>query len=246
MKNTIPCIIIDDDQTAIDVISDHIAEMPRLKIQKTYTKPVLALGEMIEEHTSQLIFMDIDMPAMSGIGLAESLKCLPHNIIFTTSYPEYALEAFKVRAKHYLLKPFNLGDFAKVVNEVIFENYDTKTLEREEDDAFYFRTDLERGKLTKVMKQEIVYIQGSNNHVHIYTMTEDYSVYMTTREMVERLSDKKEFFRVHKSYILNSTFVKRIKGNTIDLGKYQVLMTPVYNAEFMAYIERNTLTTKRT
>lgn len=245
MKNAISCIIIDDDPTAVEILKDHISAMPRLKIEQIYTKPIEALNNISQCNCKYLIFMDIDMPAMSGIKLANSLKHRSHNIIFTTSYPDYALEAFKVRAKHYLLKSFNISDFAEVVNEVITEYYDSQHLESENDLAFFLRTNGERGKLTKVLKADMIYLQGSNNHVHIYTSDHNYSVYMTIKEMEEKLSDNKQFYRVHKSYIINTRFVKEINGHKIDLGKYQVLMTPQYKEAFMEYVNRNILISKR-
>ncbi|MFD2584575.1 LytR/AlgR family response regulator transcription factor [Pedobacter vanadiisoli] len=245
MKHSISCIIIDDDPTAINILQDHIAEMPRLKIHRTFTKPVEALSEISAESNKQLIFLDIDMPAISGLRLADILKPKSHNIIFTTSYPEFALDAFKVRAKHYLLKPFNIGDFAEVVNEVLSEYYDAQSLVRENEEAFFLRTNGERGRLTKVLKKDIIYLQGSNNHVHIYTPTNDYSVYMTIKEMEEKLRENEHFYRVHKSYMINTSFVKEINGHKIDLGKYEVLMTPQYKEAFMNYIESQTLISKR-
>ncbi|MBO9672230.1 MAG: response regulator transcription factor [Sphingobacteriaceae bacterium] len=245
MKHSISCIIIDDDPTAINILQDHIAEMPRLKIHRTFTKPVEALSEISAESNKQLIFLDIDMPAISGLRLADILKPKSHNIIFTTSHPEFALDAFKVRAKHYLLKPFNIGDFAEVVNEVLSEYYDAQSLVRENEEAFFLRTNGERGRLTKVLKKDIIYLQGSNNHVHIYTPTNDYSVYMTIKEMEEKLRENEHFYRVHKSYMINTTFVKEINGHKIDLGKYEVLMTPQYKEAFMNYIESQTLISKR-
>jgi two-component system LytT family response regulator len=237
MKNSISCIIIDDDQTAINILKDHIAEMPRLKVHRTYTKPVEALSEISSEKNRHLIFMDIDMPAMSGIKLADNLKHGPHKVIFTTSYPDYAIEAFKVRAKHYLLKPFDIGDFAEVVNEVITEYYDSQSLVNEDEQAFFLRTNGERGRLTKVLKKDIIYLQGSNNHVHIYTPT--------IKEMEERLTENGHFYRVHKSYMINTLFLKEINGHKIDLGKYQVLMSPQYKSAFMEYVDQNILISKR-
>jgi len=245
MKDSISCIIIDDDESAINILKDYIAEIPRLKVYKTYTKPVEALSEISNESSRQLIFMDIDMPAMSGIRLADNLKRSEHKVIFTTSYPDYAIEAFKVRAKHYLLKPFNICDFAEVVNQVITEYYDSQDLMMEDGQAFFLRTNGERGKLTKVLKKDIIYLQGSNNHVHIYTQNNNYSVYMTIKEMEEKLSENPNFYRVHKSYIINTEFVREINGHKIDLGKYEVIMTPQYKTSFMEYVGRGTLISKR-
>lgn len=245
MKNPISCIFIDDELTAINILEDFASEMPRLKVHRTFTNPVEALSEISVEPDRQLIFMDIDMPSMTGLRLADNLKHSPHKIIFTTSHAEHAIAAFKVRAKHYLLKPFNIGDFAEVVNEVISEYYDSQILVRGNRKAFFLRTNGERGKLIKVLKKDIIYLQGSNNHVHIYTPENDYSVYMTIKEMEELLSCDAYFYRVHKSYIINTRFVQEINGHTIDLGKYEVLMTPQYKQAFMDEVSKDILISKR-
>ncbi|WP_316760083.1 LytTR family DNA-binding domain-containing protein [Pedobacter aquatilis] len=245
MDTITPCIILDNDTSAIEIIMDHISEFPRLKLNKTFTKPAAALTEISMEKQRQLIFMDIDMPKLSGLDVADGLKDLPHNIIFTTSYPEYAIEAFKVRAKHFLLKPFNLQEFARVVIDVIKEYYSSAKLEHYDHEAFYFRANGERSELTKLLKSDIVYFQGSNNHVHIYTPTDDFSVYMTLKELEDKILENSRFYRVHKSYIVNTDFVKKITGNKINLGKYEVLMASHYKKDFIAYVERNLLRSKR-
>jgi len=246
MNNLIPCIIIDDDLSAIGILKEFISEFPRLNLEKTYTKPVAALNDISLLQESHLIFMDIDMPNLSGIGLADNLKDQHHNIIFTTCYPQYAIGAFKVRAKHYLLKPFNLAEFARVVNDVLKECYASHTFEKESRDAFFFRASDDKGRVIKVLKKDVMFLQGSNNHVHLYTDVEDYSIYLTIKEMQEKLKHNPTFYRVHKSYIINSDFVKKIEGNKIDLGKYEVLMASHYKAAFSSYVEQNFLSTKRT
>lgn len=246
MNNTIPCIIIDDDQSAIDTLQECISAFPRLRLALTYTKSVSALNDITMLKQSHIIFTDIDMPHLSGINLAENLKGESHNIIFITSYPQYAIEAFKVRAKHYLLKPFDLSEFAKVVNDVLKECYSSHNFEGDSEDVFYFRKSSDKSTILTIPKNEIIYIQGSNNHIHLYTPTENHSVYMTIKAMEEKLKYNTSFFRVHKSYIINSAFVKKIEGNKINLGKYEVLMAAHYKAAFIKFIEDRFLLSSRT
>jgi len=245
MTNQIRCTIVDDDQYAISILEKHITEIPELTVHRTFTRPVEALGAINSYQDNHLIFMDIDMPGMSGMRLAENLRNTSHNIIFTTSYQEYALDAIKVRAKHYLLKPFGLDDLAEVVNIVIRECYDHKNYDSEDDTAFFFRTDKEPGKLKRVEKGEIMYIQGANHHIHIYTPTENFSVYMPLGVIEKLLGKNREFYRVHKSYLLNADHVKNIEGNKISLGKYEVLMTSSFKKDFVSYVERHTPRTKQ-
>jgi two-component system LytT family response regulator len=245
MKNTVPCIIVDDEAGAIRTISDYVGQMPRLALIKTYTNPLEALAEMSVQSTPHLIYCDIDMPGFSGMNLAESLRNTPHHIIFTTSYPDYALDAFGLRVRNYLLKPFDLPKFVKETEVVLKEFFTPLALESETEDSFFLRTGSEKTELTRVIKNEIAYVQGANNHIHIYTQQENYSVYMTFTEMEERLSSTANFYRIQRSYIINSSHVKSISGNMVNIGKYNVIMSPNYNALFMDWVNRIWLKTKR-
>jgi two-component system LytT family response regulator len=168
MKNIIPCIIVDDEHGALRTIGDYIGQMPRLELKKAYTDPLEALAEMSQQRIPHLIYSDIDMPAFTGINLAESLRDSPHHIIFTTSYPDYALDAYGLRVRNYLLKPFNLPEFAKGTEVVLKEFFSPLKLESETEDSFLLRTEREKTTLTRVLKEDIAYIQGANNHIHIY------------------------------------------------------------------------------
>lgn len=245
MRNTVPSIIVDDETGAIRTISDYVGQMPRLALIKTYTNPLEALAEMSLAGTPHLIYCDVDMPAFSGINLAESLRDTPHHIIFTTSYPDYALDAYGLRVRNYLLKPFDLPKFVKETEVVLKEFFTPLSLERETEDSFFLRISNEKTELVRVMKNEIAYIQGANNHIHIYTQTENYSVYMTFTEIEERLSGSVNFYRIQRSYIINSSHVQSISGNKVHIGKYEVLMSPNYNALFMDWVNRIWLKTKR-
>lgn len=245
MTSAINCFIIDDDQGAISILEDQLSGYPRLKVHSTYTKPVDALNKITMEKPGSIIFMDIDMPLMSGIRLAETLRSRSHHVIFTTSYPHYAIQAFKVRARHYLLKPYGPDELAEVVNDVLEEYYNPHQMDSITDDAFFIRTSNDRRLLRKILISDIIYLQGANNHVHFYLPEEDFSVFMTLKEMEDILQENPYFFRVHKSYIINRSFMKQVIGNTVDLGKYKVLMTLPYKKNFMEYVARNTLVSKR-
>jgi len=243
MKNIINCVIIDDDPFAIKVIANHIGEIPRLRVLQTYTNPIQALSEINTlKNKPDLIFLDIDMPGLSGITFAESVRHSFPNIIFTTSFSEYAIKAFELRIKHYLLKPIDLETFCQKVYIVLFECFDNPF--DEDNDAFYLRVE-ERGFRVKVLKGDIIYIQAAGNHLHIFTPETHYTIYYSLGEMAQKLIGNTNFFRVHKSYIINTNFVHSIQGNTIHLQKYDVLMTAPFKADFVRYLEDNTLLFKR-
>lgn len=240
----IPTVIVDDDLSSINILLDHISEIPILRLPKIFTEPIEALTSLAHEKEGHLIFLDINMPGVSGITLAENLKYTSHKIIFTTCFPEYALQAIKVRAKEYLLKPFDLQELVTAVIIVINESYN-KTQNHPLSNLLIFRTEKEPGKLIAIPKDDIVYVQGSNNHVHIYTNDDDYSVYLTLKELKDRLKNDSQFYRVHKSFMLNSNYLKNINGNKINLGKYDVLMSEQYKADFITDVKRILITSSR-
>ncbi|WP_421943326.1 LytR/AlgR family response regulator transcription factor [Pedobacter sp.] len=237
MKNVITCVIVDDDSFAIKVICDHIEKLPRLKVLKTYQSSLDALAG-INALGADLVFLDIDMPGLSGLSLASAIRHSTPNIIFTTAFTEYALKAFDLRAKHYLLKPIEFVRFAQEVNTVIKECFDNPL--DEDNQAFYVRNG-ERGNRVKVLKGDIIYFQGAGNYLHIFTPTEHYTIYYALKDMERKLSQNLNFYRVHKSYIINTDFIKSIQGNTIHLQKYDVLMTAPFKEDFIRYLEDNTL-----
>ncbi|MGO4875041.1 LytR/AlgR family response regulator transcription factor [Pedobacter psychrotolerans] len=245
MEKTIPCLIIDDESGAINTLNDYITELPGISLKGTYTKAITALAALIRETVPHLVYLDIDMPGMSGITLVKSLKDSPHHIIFTTSHPDYAIEAFDLRVRHYLLKPFDLSEFAQKTNVVIQEYFQPHRIDAETDEAFMLRKNPETKRLIKVLKRDIIYIQGANNHIHFYTTGGDYSVYMTFTEIEERLANDLKFYRVQRSYIINSDQLDEVEGNTLYLKGYQVIMSPNYNASFMDWFKQVYLKTRR-
>ena len=245
MTQTIPCLIVDDETGAINTLTDYISELPNLGLQKTFTKPLAALAEISREKVPHLIYLDIDMPGMSGITLANSLKNMPHHVIFTTSHPDYAIKAFDIRARHYLLKPFDLSEFADKTTVVVNEYFQPHHLDIETDDAFLLRKEPDSKRLVKVLKKNIIYIQGANNHIHFFTTHGDYSVYMTFKEITQRLLTDPNFFIVQRSYIINRQQLDEVEGNTLYLKDYQVPMSPNYSQSFLNWYHQAYLKTSR-
>lgn len=245
MTNSINCIVIDDDPYAIELITAYIGELPNLKLKQSYLKPLDALPELMVKSEPTLVFLDIDMPNFSGIQLAEELKNTNCHVIFTTGHSKYAVEAFEVRAKHFLTKPMELSKFVKVVNQVIAEFSESDTSFRETADAYYIRTG-ERSKLTRVLKRDIIYIQGAINYVDFFLEKKRHTVYMTLKEMAARLNKDSKFYQVHKSYIINADYIDTIVGNTIHLySNHSVTMAGKYRDAFLAYLDQHTLISDR-
>lgn len=246
MNNILNCVIVDDDHDAVEVLRDYISQFPALSLTQVYMSPIVALTEVGVSDHIDLLFLDIDMPGISGVELAERLKDRVRHIIFATAHREYAMTSYDLLVKYYLLKPFDFVRFASVISDVIYSSYANPRAEHPSvsDDDLYLRTG-EKGRITRVLKSDILYIQAASNYVSVLLQNMLYTTYMTLTEMTEILKTDSRFFRVHKSYIINKDHVKLVAGNTIDLGKYQVPMSTQYKNAFTSYLGKKTLTSKR-
>ncbi|WP_025142148.1 LytR/AlgR family response regulator transcription factor [Pedobacter jeongneungensis] len=244
MKKTYNCAIVDDDWSAIRLLTDHIGEFPNLNVTKTFTKPIEALAELSIDQNIDLIFLDIDMPGLSGIQVAENLRDISPNIIFTTAHDRYALQAFDVRAKDFLLKPIELETFTKVVNRVLKECFVKKLSRFSYDDLAFFRPG-RRGVVDRIDLSAITHFKGAGNYVDIFTKDERFTIYMTIQEISDILTADDKFFRVHKSYLINGSYVTRIVGNIVYLGKHPIPMTSPYKARFCDFVGEKIWVSKR-
>ena len=242
MKSKTRCVIIDDEQHAITLLTHYISSMPNLELYKTYRNPLLALSEISKDDDVDIIFLDIEMPDINGLELAIQLRGKTQAIIFISAYDKYALQAFDGRANRYLIKPIKLATFTQTVISVI-ENELDKCSHPGSDIAF-FKTG-ERGKLSRVNKQEILYFESARNYVNMVTSEKGTLVYLTLKE-IEKIFRKDLFCRVHRSHVINVTKIQKIVGNTINLGEgVQVQMGNAYKAELLKFLEDRTFLTGR-
>lgn len=202
------------------------------------------MAELSIQKNIDLIFLDIDMPGLSGMQVAENLRDSSPNIIFTTAHDHYALQAFDVRAKDYLLKPIDLVTFTKVVTRVLNECF-TKTLSKFcYEDLAFFRSG-NRGVVDRIYLSAITYFKGAGNYVDIFTIDERFTIYMTIKEMSKILTADDKFFRVHRSYLINGSYVTRVVGNVIYLGKHPIPMSNPYKSRFCDFIGEKIWVSKR-
>lgn len=241
MKNKVRCVIIDDEKHAISLLKTYIGSMPNLELFKTFNNPLEALSGITADDDIDIIFLDIEMPHLSGIELAKTLRPKARSIIFTSAYNR-SLEAFEVRANHYLLKPLNLAKFTQTVMGII-DNELSKT-DGQGKNIKFFKTG-EKGKLSRIDKQDILYFESAKNYVSMVTADKKELVYLTLKE-VEKIFCKDLFYRVHRSHVINADKIQKIVGNTINLGQgYQVQMGGTYKSGILKFLEEKTLLTGR-
>lgn len=213
----IECLIVDDEQSAIEVLKHHINKVSYLNLVAT-TRSALEAIEILSTSKIDLIFVDINMPEMSGIDLIKSLE-VRYQIIITTAHPQYALEGYELDITDYLLKPVSLPRFVKAVQKAsgnIAAHAARQTTDLDvHDDHVYVRAET-KGKLIKIMFSEIDFIESVRNYIAIHRNGEKIMVLMGLKAMEERLPFPK-FLRVHRSYIVNTEKIKAVTSGHLSL-----------------------------
>ncbi len=235
----ISCIIVDDEQHAIDVLAHFVNQTPLLTLKGTTTDPLEAL-QLINREQVDLIFLDIQMPHISGIDFIKAIngRC---KVILTTAYSEFAAEGFDLEVVDYLLKPIPLPRFLKAVQRAAAILAKTTIPETEADDYIFVKTE-SKGKMLKINLADIDYIEGMKNYVAIHTGDTKTLALLNMKDLEDRLQGK-YFMRVHRSYIIAIGKITMIEGNRIVLKKGQeILLGDSYRTAFLEAMKGKLMT----
>ena len=228
----ISCIIIDDEPLARKGLKEYIAEVDFLDLNGEYNEPLKAVKQ-ITDGSIQLIFLDIQMPRITGLDFLKSIK-QPPPVIFTTAYPQYALEGFELNALDYLVKPVSFDRFLKAVLKVK-EFYEVrqknKSVPQASEEYFFIKAD---NKLVRILHDEILFIEALQNYIAVHTVFRKYITYLTFKSIEEYLPENR-FIKTHKSYIVSASKIDNIEGNVISIGSHQV---PISRTSREEVIER--------
>jgi two-component system, LytTR family, response regulator len=234
----INCIIVDDEQHAIDILVHYVKQTPHLNLTATTTNPIEAL-QIVATQNVDLIFLDIQMPELSGMDFIKAINGKA-KVILTTAYSEFALESYELDVVDYLLKPVRLPRFLQAVQKAIKETEEQVEENHvpigPEDDYIFVKTE-SKGKLLKINLGDIDYIEGMKNYVAIFCGGKKTLVYTSMKDLEERLS-KKQFIRVHKSFIIPIAKITGIEGNLLRLKNVaaEILIGDNYKADLMEII----------
>lgn len=237
-------IIVDDEPLALDVLETYIEKIPELNLVQRCSN-ALEANEALKNHDIDLMFLDIQMPQLTGTDFLKTLS-KPPLVIFTTAYANYALEGFELNAVDYLLKPISLERFIKAVNKAL-EQLD---LQRKDNvvavteagpDFIFVKADK---KLIKIKYDDIVYIEGLKDYV-IIRMANSRVVTLQTMKSLEEKLPVAQFKRIHRSYIVNLDKIKAVLGNMVEvMEKGQAKHLPVgknYRDDLLDIINKNRL-----
>jgi DNA-binding LytR/AlgR family response regulator len=232
----INCIIVDDEQHAIDILDHYVKQTPHLQLVASFTNPIEALL-LLGRQKIDLVFLDIQMPELSGIDFIKTIQG-KSKVILTTAYSEFALEGYDLYVVDYLMKPIRLPRFLAAVQKAV-QQLNTGheiTSATAEDDYIFVKTE-SKGKLLKINLADIDFIESMKNYMVIHRGGQKTMVYTSMKELEERLP-KKQFLRVHKSFIIPVSRITGIEGNLLRLKNVttEILIGENYKAELMEII----------
>lgn len=224
------CIVVDDSKIARESIKLLINQFSFLKLVKECENPVEAF-EYLKKEPVDLIFLDVEMPGMSGIDLIKNLDKHPI-IILVTSKMEYAVEAFELNVADYLIKPVHLSRFMVAVTKAreLFENKDQKQVINENNKEYIFVRS--GGLLIKIKLENIQYIQAIGDYVNIFTSDKRHTVHITLKNIEEKLPPEK-FFRLHRSYLVALSHIDNIEENSAYTGKHPLPIAGQFKKELL-------------
>jgi len=233
-------IAIDDEPLALKLVSDYISKTPFLELIGTFDNPLDAI-DFLSNQMADLIFVDIQMPDLSGIEFTRSLENAP-KIVFTTAYEKYALEGFKLNAIDYLLKPFSYEEFlkaaAKARKQAELEANSLPTAEI--NNQFLFLKS--EYKIRRINFDDILYIEGLKDYIKVYTMGDEKPVLsLNSIKSLEQKLPEEKFMRVHRSFIVNLDRIETIERSRIIFGKTYIPVSDQYKDKFQEYLDKNFL-----
>ncbi|PVY43108.1 LytR/AlgR family response regulator transcription factor [Pontibacter virosus] len=238
------CLIVDDEPLALDVLETFVERLDNLELVCRCNNAVEAYNCLQNEHID-LMFLDIQMPKLTGIDFLKSIPN-PPRVIFTTAYRDYALDSYELNAVDYLLKPISFDRFLKAVAKVTpVENKGIATsaapinhAEPDYKDAFiYLKADK---KMVKVMLADILYIESLKDYIRVKTDTKEIISYQKISFLEEKLPTDK-FLRIHRSFIISLDKVQAFSATAVDVGKTEIPIGRLYKNDVLQVLGQNNL-----
>lgn len=241
------CIVIDDDIHAVNGIISYINALANIQLIKSYTDPLLALNEITAGEAVDIIFMDVDMPLISGLELSKVIRHKTDKLIFTTSHSKYAYEAFEMYASAYLLKPYTFARFAETINMLFPKRPATPNINlKQEDDYFFVRNKNDNNNLIKVRYPDIVAVESLQNYVRIFTLNETIVAYIALSEIKVILLNYANFAQAHRSFIIAKNYIEKVEGHTLKMvNNLTINIGSNYRDSIQDYIREKTIKTNR-
>lgn len=225
------CMIVDDEDISRKVVEHFVEQTDGLTIKHLCNNPIDAINILKKDTSIDILFLDVEMPEMTGLELIEALKSTNLCIVLITSKMEYAVEAFEYNVTDYITKPINYTRFLKAVDRVKEqqsqqdeENNDTEL------SALFVKTDY---KIVKIELGNISYIEALSDYVIIYASDKKFIVHSTMKGIEKKLEPAKNFLRVHRSYIVNKQHIESIQDLYVEIGGKSIPIGRSYKNNFI-------------
>jgi len=218
MVDKITCIIIEDEAPAAEILESYIAKVDFMVLRKSFGNITQALP-LLNAEEIDLIFLDINLPGISGLSFAKTLNNSA-GVIFTTAFPDYAVEGFELDAIDYLLKPISFERFIKAINKflkakAIEKRIENNVIEKEERAFIVIKSDR---RMVKIFLDDILYFEAQKNYLNIVTPIETYRTYQSISDMEEKIPAQL-FLRVHRSFIVSLNKIIGYSGSSIEISE---------------------------
>lgn len=235
----ITCIIVDDEPMALNLVESYVDKTPFLVLKNKFSSAIEAL-EFIKVEQVDLLFLDIQMPDLTGI---EFSKMLPKDtrIIFTTAFDQYALEGFKVDALDYLLKPFDYAEFLEAANKAstwfnLVRGTEQSAITKEKEFLF-----VKSGyKQVRIKLEDVLYFEGLKDYIKIWLKDNPKPILtlMSLKSLEEELSDT-QFMRVHRSFIVSLKNIEVIERSQIIINNQRITLSEQFKSKFLEFVNKN-------
>jgi DNA-binding LytR/AlgR family response regulator len=237
MSKTIHCLIVDDEPVAREIMEVHLSKIEAVKIEGSCKNAIEAFN-ILNRKKIDLIFLDINMPEISGLSLAKSVN-KEVKIIFTTAYREYAVDGFDLRAVDYLLKPISFERLLQAISKYLDENTVVPKPEKielipEKSESFFVRAER---KMVKICFSEILYIESLADYVKIH-LSDKAVVSRETITGIEAKLPRQEFIRTHRSFIVALPAIDSFTNEYVEVGKKQIPISRSYKKEVLETLEK--------
>ena len=239
----ITCVIVDDEPMALTLVEGYVEKTPYLELKQKCGSALEAL-DFLNHNSVDLLFLDIQMPDLTGL---EFSKMLPETtrVIFTTAFDKYALEGFKADAIDYLLKPFDYAEFLAASNkalswfQLVKSQGGTATATTEDKEFIFVKSEY---KQLRIKLADVLYFEGLKDYIKIWLKEKPQPILtLMSLKAMEKLLPKSKFMRVHRSFIVPLNNIEVIERNQIVINKQRITVSEQYKADFLAFINKNSL-----
>lgn len=243
MSVTLECIAVDDEPLALGLVCAFIEKTPFLNLAGRYSSAVEALQVINSKHID-VIFLDIQMPDLTGIELARVLEKAGNKaprIIFTTAFNQYALDGFRVDAIDYLLKPFNYEEFLRAASKAqayveLVQKASSAGSSEPKDEYLFLKVEYQ---LVRIAYDDILYTEGLKDYVKVHLKSDPKPILsLTSLKALEEKLPASKFMRVHRSFIVNLDKISAVTRNTIQIGATSIPVSDQYKEAFNQFLSK--------